>query len=199
MLAYVAPVSSAAKALGEMPDLHNLVRAGMDVDTLQQVCVKAGEAGRGDVVLATETGDLLAAADMAWTVFLDPVNGSMRQKKVWELERPWATAIDQTFLRKGRGQQVGFVKEMNGYVVTAWKYHGLPGPLLGMEDAVRLVIAVPYDAFVDDVIGPLVTVSLVTSVTPIGLLSIVTVGLLLRKCCCGDQPSPEEEGEAAKH
>jgi hypothetical protein len=215
-IAYVGRVTSIRKADPPRPQLPPqlpgswpgaspppaaglLVRAAMDVDLLRWLCMRAGELTRGDVVLTTVTGDLLAAADMAWTVDLDPVNGTMRQGKVWELARPWASAVDPGFLRKARGAQT--YKSTGGWRVSAWKWDGLPGDMLELEGILRVVVAVHGDAFIDRLVGPFVMVSLVASASPICIVGVLTFGMLFKKCCCGggDQGDQgNEEDEATK-
>jgi len=157
-----------------------LVRAAMDATALQEVAVKAEELSRGEVMLCTSEGNLLAASDMADAIRVDAVSGLVQAAKVWEIDRPWASGITAAWIDKARADS-SFVNDR--YRISVWPLGGSRDATRSLGENLRVVLAVRGDAFLDSVLGPLLPWSIATGTTPAIILVLFTLLAAYFKCC----------------
>jgi len=153
-----------------------IVRAAIDAVQLQKVAEQSEKISRGEVFICTESGELVAGSDMADIIRVDLVTGAIRPRALADLDRPW--------VMKGDAEQMGmFVRKAYpdrtygqlGYRVSAHVLKGFTEETRTLGDDLRLVIAVPNESFVDDVIGNLVPLSLFTSAAPLAVVLLLTL------------------------
>jgi len=159
-----------------------LVKVTLDTDALQVIATKVEELSKGEAVLCTGTGEVLAASDQRLAMKVDEDTGDVRAALVWEMARPWAQVTDEYWIwRARRGQDRG----TDGYTITAWTVDGTSNATAEVGQHVRLVLSIPTSAIVDDVLGPLVTVGIIVSVIPAVTIVIMTVVAAYFKLCKG--------------
>lgn len=155
-----------------------IVRVSVDVKALQEVVRLTQAHSRGYAVVCSSDGVVLAAADMEDAVHVDLQNGTVTMVRVWEIDSSWAPAAKADFIASAPKQED--IREEGGRRITAWSLECLRNStsLKGVED-LRLVLAVPKDAFIDELIGPLVPVAIGLTVAPFAIVFL----LMLHACC----------------
>jgi len=169
-----------------------IVRAAIDAVQLQKVAEQSEKISRGEVFICTESGELVAGSDMADIIRVDPETGAIRPRALADLDRPWVMKGDSeqmgTFVRKAYPDRT---YGQLGYRVSAHVLKGFTEETRTLGDDLRLVIAVPNESFVDDVIGNLVTLSLGTSAAPLAVVLLLTLWSGYLKFFAGTQPDAE--------
>lgn len=152
-----------------------LIRASTASSALQSMVQRLEELSRGEVFLCTSDGEVLVGADMGDALQVDLTTGAIRPAYIWELGRAWVGEDSkerkelQDMIRKGRSDVV--VSHSNTRITA----HTLNGPTLDMEAMgynMRVLLAVPGYAFLDEVMGPLVEYSVATVAVILSLTAL---------------------------
>eukprot|EP00929_Paragymnodinium_shiwhaense_P113244 TRINITY_DN81500_c0_g1_i1.p1 TRINITY_DN81500_c0_g1~~TRINITY_DN81500_c0_g1_i1.p1 ORF type:complete len:715 (-),score=149.26 TRINITY_DN81500_c0_g1_i1:68-2212(-) len=163
-----------------------VVRAQVDMRAFQVVAEKAELLSRGEAFLCTADGRLLASADMADSMFINETTGVLRMRKTEELERPWAGIAEEAFVKEAEpeGSLSGFTR------VSAWKLAAPSNATRDLDDTLRILFAVPQDAFVDMVLGAVILPGLVVGGMPFGFTVLAALVAAYYRYC---KSHPEDE------
>jgi len=161
-----------------------LMRVAMDTSALRAVIVAAEKISKGEVIICDSDGRVLVAADMFDTLMVNAATGSLSSPKVWELDRPWTSAVTPDMVEKPPSAEIGINSTVaGGSSVTVQRLAGQTNATLILGEYLRVVIAVPNDAFIDKVLGPLVWLGMVTSFTPVSTVAVATAVAVYLKLC----------------
>jgi len=148
-----------------------IVRAEVDARILQEVAMKSSELSRGEAFLADVDGALVASPQLGDSLFMDEETGVVRMRLASELDRPWASNVDAEFVQNVDPEGRVWAAER----VSSWKI-GNSNSTRGLEGRLRILIAVPQNAFIDPVLNFVLQPALGVGVAPfavIGLWSLV--------------------------
>lgn len=181
------------QATPSMPAI--LVRAALDAVLLQPAIATVESISRGEACIATVNGEVIAARDMAKVQTVDHSTGQVRATLAWEFARPWASALTQQFVNKADSGNT--VLTTGGYRVSAWPIAGTTTGTDLLAQNLRVIIAVPGNAFMDPVLGQLVMAGLVVALSPFALLGLfMIISIYLRFCRSSRPPDEEADNES---
>ena len=155
-----------------------VIRAAVDASALQIIVREVQFHSRGEAFVCTTSGSVVAAADMADQLNVEKSTGQIRASYIWELAREWAPVIEteKDFLKNTPRDGV----LSGGYRVTSWKLGGLRNSTPELDDELRMVLAVPGNAFVDPILGPFVIPGLATAAAPFVIVLLVAIRSVYR-------------------
>jgi len=140
-----------------------LVRVVMPSKIFQEVVSSAALLSRGEAILATAAGDVIASTDMASAVKLDQETGRLLVGKVWEATADWARAITADMISRGARGAYG---ESGAYTLTVRRLEGPNGDAMNLGETLRLVMGTPIFAFMDQTLFTLTWPSCGVSAAP---------------------------------
>eukprot|EP00439_Symbiodinium_sp_Y106_P079602 s91_g18.t1 len=130
------PASNATTDLTEV-----LVRVVMSSAIFQDLVASAAALSRGEAILATSNGDVIASADMASAVKIDMDTGNLV-----EASTNWARDISEELVSNGAK---GRYAESGAYTLTVRRVEGPNGDPLNLGETMRLVMGTPIFAFME--------------------------------------------------
>merc|ERR1712232_1479838 len=125
-----------------------IARAAINALALQAVVDKAGELSKGEAFISTLFNIFMAAPNMADIILIDESSGNMRMRQLFEVDRPWVPKTPDATLASNAGGT--FYKPD-----TRTTELELEGPTRGLGEALRIILAVPREAFIDPILNPL--------------------------------------------
>lgn len=156
----------------------NLMRAAAPVSALREAARKAGELSRGEAFITDAAGVIIAAADMGLAMQAEIGTGTITIRRIWELPRPWAA--DLTWQRISEAAAWEGVTTADTRV-SVWRLDSLTDFSTSQGESLRLLLAVPRNAFLDHVLGPLVTWSIAASAAPVTVVALMAAAAALFK------------------
>mmetsp|Transcript_64010 Transcript_64010/g.113854 ORF Transcript_64010/g.113854 Transcript_64010/m.113854 type:complete len:682 (+) Transcript_64010:87-2132(+) len=156
-----------------------VVRAVVSAKVLQEVVSTAELLSKGQAILCTESGDVIAAADMASAVSLDDETGQLRVAKVWEASNSWASVVSEELVEEA---EKGVYLESGDFTVTARKLEGPNGDALNLGERLRIVMGTPTLSFMEPTLFSLTWFCCGVSATPAAVMVLaMMVALLLKR------------------
>ncbi|CAJ1383867.1 unnamed protein product [Effrenium voratum] len=150
-----------------------LVKVVVSASLFKDVLSTASSLSRGEAMVATASGDVVAAEDMASAVSIDEDSGRLVVGKVREARLSWAGAVtDQLLLGKP-----GIYTESGAYSVTVRR---LDGPM-DLGESLRLVMGTPIFSFMDPTLFMLTWPSCGVCAAPIAALTSGVLWACLRR------------------
>jgi hypothetical protein len=123
-----------------------IARAAISALALQAVVDKAGLLSRGHAFMRTLFNTLIASSNMADIISVDEERGTMKMKKLKELDRDWARKMGADDSSSGG---MFYKPPTRTYEIA------LDGPTRGLGEAAHIIMAVKNSAFVDPYLLPL--------------------------------------------
>jgi hypothetical protein len=166
------------------------MEATLFLDTLRTVQVQT----RGEAVITTDDGTVVASVDMALAQKADPNSGAIEMVKIWEFASNWAAGVSEEVVRSGSGG----TELHSGYLVSAWKMNNPfePNSTIGVMDdlgeKLRIVIAIHQDAFADAMIHSLRVWFIVVSMLPVAFIILMSIANLYYRFCVSNKPEQED-------
>eukprot|EP00435_Cladocopium_sp_Y103_P045806 s1701_g13.t1 len=155
-----------------------LVRVVVSAEIFQEVVDTAVSLSLGEAIVATASGDVVAAKDMSSAVLIDEETGNLQVNKVWEAKNRWAGAASEDMV--SRGQQ-GIYAESGAYSVSVRRLEGPNDDALDLGSTLRLVLGTPIFAFMDPLLFTLTWPACGVSAAPIAVLVTGVVWAFLRR------------------
>jgi hypothetical protein len=165
------------------------LEATVFVDILRTVQVQS----RGEAVICTNDGTVVAAVDMASAQFADAMSGDVGMVKIWDFPRNWSSAIKPALVDSASGDSI----IEGGYLVSAWRLDSpfqpnLTGVMDSLGDKLRLVIAIHQDAFADAMIHSLRFWFIVVSALPVAFVVVMVIVNLYSRFCVPNKMKPQD-------
>lgn len=137
------PAYSLVTKLGWMSS--TVLRVVLNANGLRDVVKEAEESTQGKVYICTESGEVLAASDMSHAVQVDMDTGSVKFRRVWEMEQSWASMVSEDVIRSSEAQDFlwGWVIG-NRVFVRPFEMTGSQTFNMGLK--LRVILAVPRSA-----------------------------------------------------
>jgi len=167
------PASNATTDLTEV-----LVRVVMSSAIFQDLVASAAALSRGEAILATSNGDVIASADMASAVKIDMDTGNLVVGKVQEASTNWARDISEELVSNGAK---GRYAESGAYTLTVRRVEGPNGDPLNLGETMRLVMGTPIFAFMDGTLFTLTWPSCGVSAAPAVALAFAVIFACFRR------------------
>jgi len=143
------------------------VRAVISAKALQDVVSTAELLSKGEAILCTESGDVIAAADMSSAVSLDDESGELRVAKVWDAANQWASAVTEALVTEA---EKGNYLESGDFSVTARKLEGPNGDALNLGEKLRIVMGTTTLSFMEPTLFSLTWFCCGVSATPAAVM-----------------------------
>lgn len=167
------PASNATTDLTEV-----LVRVVMSSAIFQDLVASAAALSRGEAILATSNGDVIASADMASAVKIDMDTGNLVVGKVQEASNDWADDITEELVSSGAK---GRYAESGADTLTVRRLEGPNGDALNLGETMRLVLGTPIFAFMDGTLFTLTWPSCGVSAAPAVALAFAVIFACFRR------------------
>lgn len=157
-----------------------VVRAVLSASILQNVALTAARVTKGKAVVATATGDVVAAEDMASAVTMDDETGLLKTRKVWTIENDWFKAIEEPMV--AQGERVSkTIDSGGGAIITARKVEGPGNDALAIGQILRLVLGTPFSEYTEPTLSSIQIMSIASACVPGGIMVLcMCVALYLR-------------------
>jgi hypothetical protein len=102
---------------------------------------------RGEAFICSTNGDVVAAVEMADTETADGLSGTVQMVKAWNYRRPWAAGLNANGVIFAAGDSV----LVGDTLVSVWPLDSPLTATASLGDSLRIVIAVPTDAYGDPI------------------------------------------------
>lgn len=158
-----------------------VVRAVLSASILQNVALTAARVTKGKAVVATATGDVVAAEDMASAVTMEDATGLLKTRKVWTIENDWFKAIEEEMVEEGEQGDTKTIDSDGGAIITARKVEGPGGDTLAIGEILRLVLGTPFSEYTEPTLSSIQMMSLASACVPGGIMVLcMCVAVYLR-------------------
>lgn len=154
------------------------VRAVLSASVLKNVALTAAKVTKGEGMVATANGDVVAAEDMSSAVIMDDDSGLLKTRKVWTVDSPWFKQAEQNMVENG---ERGVTKSLADAIITARIIEGPGGDALQIGKTLRLVLGTPFAQYSEPTLASIETVSMAVACTPGGVMvACMLVALFFR-------------------
>lgn len=159
------------------PYLSVIVRVTMEASVFTDVLRQVQIQSRGEAFICTDAGVVVAAVDMANSEMADPETGDIKMVKAWQFSSPWASGVDEAMVSAGEGK----TKTIGSFLVSAWKLESPHNATSTLGENLRIVVAIPSEAFADSVLTSLRWWFIATSAVPVVFIALATIITLYQR------------------
>lgn len=182
-------IASSALANDAFYDYRSYVaRVTMEAKVFVEILRTVQVQLRGEAIICTFDGTIVAAVDMAKAQAADENSGAVRMVKIWDFPADWSSIVDEGMLSSGNGDTVLHSR----YLVSAWKLESPFEPNISdvmdaLGDELRLVVAIHQDAFADAMINSMRFWFIVVSALPVVFVVVMVVANLFSRYCLSNK------------
>mmetsp|Transcript_65257 Transcript_65257/g.121659 ORF Transcript_65257/g.121659 Transcript_65257/m.121659 type:complete len:1026 (-) Transcript_65257:166-3243(-) len=155
-----------------------VLRVSLTVEPLLPALARIEEISKGTALICTNEGAVLAALDMASTVWVDTFSGVVRNADTWEYASDWAKSVSADMAAGASGSMTMHANHR----VSVWPLDSPDRGAASLGSTLRLVVAIPRDEFTDSILGAIGVPTVVVAGLPVLAAVLLTIRGMYKRC-----------------
>jgi hypothetical protein len=170
-----------------------VARVTMEATVFLDVLRTVQNRTRGEAVICTDDGTVVAAVDMALAQDADLNSGAIQMVKLWQLAFNWSSGLTENVVREASGG----TETHSGYLVSVWKLNSpfdtnYTGVMDKLGEKLRIVVAIHQDAFADTTINSMSWYFIIVSLLPVVFVVLMSFANLYYRYCVSSKHEQED-------
>jgi len=155
-----------------------VLRISLNVEPLLPALARIAEISKGTALICTNEGVVLAAMDMESTVWVNTYDGVVRSAGTWEYSSDWAKSVNVAMAAGATGSMT----RHGTHRVSVWPLDSPDRGAASLGATLRLVVAIPTDAFTDTVLGGIAVPTVIVAGLPVLAAVLLTIRGIYKRC-----------------